>query len=671
MHVHTANNRTQVQAPGTVVWNDASTGDVEVRAPGFGLTCVTIKDGKMAGEQHCHIQTAWWDSDSATATPAAVPTPAAADEAIPTTTTTTTPSRTPTFSFLRGNNNRALDVVVGPNGEQTRVEGPLTDVVVDDCQETEKGRNCTYVDGRWTHVATTEEGATHVTAPGVEVRTAPNEGGDVSVDAWGFHVKCRKDVATNRTKCHTTSDWFGDGGGGRGGRGEATPLPAVDEPVPRVGGGGGGGGDDVPDPVMHLHPHPPPPSTRGTGSSTAGSGVTSPPHPPQVEAPATEDVVAAGSSTSSTSTSTSTSSTAYLNNNNRGPSPGYAPAVDPLPLPPMTTMTTSPTDLVDPMFSASTTTTTANTPPADLVDPMFSVPATRPGATTPPADLVDPTFSVPTTTTANTPPADLVDPMFSVPTPTTASTPPADLVDPMFSVPSTRPGATTGWEATTPIPDTLMPITAIESADPTVAEMGQEAAMEELDAPIFGEPRKELLQERNKGIEVDTSSSSSVAVGTGGIFEPFAGSSTAASSSSSSSSTSSSAVAKPSVPDPRDPAWLSNQKNCTRAIKGEGKDCWIEGRWVHVRTGVANEGAPPAAAAAAAAAGTTTTTEVTAPGVVMQSDNSTGIVEVRAPGVRVSCRRDAVTGEDKCTTITAWTNAKEGEEEEEIEEGGK
>lgn len=226
-----------MQAPGSVIWNDAFTGDVDLRTSGFGLTCVTIKEGEKAGEQNCHINTAWWDSNSGIA-PAVGS--SSMDEAIRTTSiatiTTTKLSRTLAFSFLRGND-RARDVV-SPNGDtqkQTRVVDPDTDLAADDCQATETGRNCTYVNGRWAHVATTDEGATHVTAPGVEVRTAPKEGGDVSVDAWGFHINCRKDPATNKTKCHTTNDWFGSGAEARGGEGRRRLFPQWTRPRPPAG----------------------------------------------------------------------------------------------------------------------------------------------------------------------------------------------------------------------------------------------------------------------------------------------------------------------------------------------------------------------------------------------------------------------------------------------------
>ena len=250
MRVKNADSRTHVQAPGSIIWNDAS-GDVDVRTSGFGLTCVTIKEGENAGEQHCHIKTAWWDSNSGVAPTVGSSSVGEAIPAIAITTTTTTskPSRTLAFSSLRGND-RAREVVSGDTQKQTRVLDPYTDLAADDCQTTETGRNCTYVDGRWAHIATTDEGATHVTAPGVEVRAAPKEGGDVSVDAWGFHINCRKDPATNKTKCHTTNDWLGNGVVDGG---EVTPLPAVNEASPSPERGW----DTAPDPVMHLHPHPP------------------------------------------------------------------------------------------------------------------------------------------------------------------------------------------------------------------------------------------------------------------------------------------------------------------------------------------------------------------------------------------------------------------------------
>lgn len=46
-----------------------------------------------------------------------------------------------------------------------------------------------------------------VTAPGVRVHT--NEGtGDMEVDAWGFHLVCRKDSKTGKTRCRTRNEWW-------------------------------------------------------------------------------------------------------------------------------------------------------------------------------------------------------------------------------------------------------------------------------------------------------------------------------------------------------------------------------------------------------------------------------------------------------------------------------
>lgn len=53
----------------------------------------------------------------------------------------------------------------------------------------------------------TTNSTNQVTAPGVRVHT--NEGtGDVEVDAWGFHLVCRKDPKTGKTRCRTRNEWW-------------------------------------------------------------------------------------------------------------------------------------------------------------------------------------------------------------------------------------------------------------------------------------------------------------------------------------------------------------------------------------------------------------------------------------------------------------------------------
>jgi len=112
-----------------------------------------------------------------------------------------------------------------------------------------------------------------------------------------------------------------------------------------------------------------------------------------------------------------------------------------------------------------------------------------------------------------------------------------------------------------------------------------------------------------------------------GVSDPFEGIGSSASSSS--------IGATPSVPDPRDPAWLSNQKDCTRAIKGEGKDCWVDGRWVHVQTGEVSERMTSAVAATATAAISASVSEVDESGVVMLADDAAGLGDVHAPNMWV------------------------------------
>jgi|EP00624_Nannochloropsis_granulata_P001365 hypothetical protein len=168
------------------------------------------------------------------------------------------------------------------------------------------------------------------------------------------------------------------------------------------------------------------------------------------------------------------------------------------------------------------------------------------------------------------------------------------------------------WEAITGIPETVVPIAVVDSSS-MLDEVREEVAMEDADASTSGKVRKPL-HEQISGTD-------------GNVFEPFDGIGTSASSSP--------IGATPSVPDPRDPAWLSNQKNCTRAIKGEGKECWVDGRWVHVRTGEAREGMTPTVAGTAAAANSASAIEVDASGVVMLTDDAEGLVDVHGPDMWV------------------------------------
>ncbi len=484
VHVSAAANRTRIQAPGAVVWNDASTGDVQVRAPGFGLTCVTDK----AGEQHCHIRTAWWSNNEEVA--------ADTKESKGASTTTTPPN-------LR---RRGLAVAVrNDGGPETVVAGPLTDVQ-EDCRELPdgQGRNCT-VNGRWAHVQT-DNATTQVLAPGVAVNTV-HETGDVNVDAWGIHVVCRKNKETGKTKCKTSSDWFKGNNRHPEQEGEwSSGLKPQQPPTTTTVEA------QEPDPVMHLHP----------------------------TLPAQQQQQDAGA---------------------RGPSPGYSPAVQPTEEP------------LDPAFGVDA--------PVEPIDPGMT--------------LVDP-----------------IDPGFGVDAPVPRPMP-AERVPTPYTTPS---------EAVYPLPSIAID-PPVDVAEVEVEEKERAAA------PMFGEP-------------LGNKATVAAVAAAAGPEQAFAGVNVDV------VAPSVSVAAAPATPDPRDPNWLTNPKNCTRAANGEGKDCWVEGHWVHVRAG-ATDPVPATAAQEPPAS----MTAVSSPNVEIQVDDTTGDIEVQAPGVRVVCHRAAGSKEAKCQTTPA------------------
>ncbi|TFJ87435.1 hypothetical protein NSK_001766 [Nannochloropsis salina CCMP1776] len=229
IHVTTVDAHTNVEALGSKIWSDLSTGEMEVEAPGFKLRCLISRGEKDFDDQPCEVDTSWrrkLDADysvEASEVPASMASPSLPEH--------------PSFavSLLRGA--RTLEA-------STDLAGPQPATQPFDCRRTAAGRNCTNAGGQWAHVERNEDGGTHVTAPGVDIRTGGEGGGDVRVDAWGFHLVCRKEGATNKTTCGASNDWFGKGGAGRTGDGPA-PVSAARPRGPE---------EDVPDPVMHLAP---------------------------------------------------------------------------------------------------------------------------------------------------------------------------------------------------------------------------------------------------------------------------------------------------------------------------------------------------------------------------------------------------------------------------------